>query len=201
MLTTWDEFLPYIASEATGAPSDLMQQTLVERCAHFCERTQLWRADLDAETTEANEPIYDLILPAVVEAVLWLRMEGTDLQHVSDLQVDPEYFSKTGKPLAFSIELDRQIRFYPTPDAAYSYTGRVVLKPGLDSRGVEQSLFNAHGRTIASGALAILLSMPEKTWTNLPMAAVHEQRFERGIARARVRDLRNIPLRVRPQYF
>ena len=201
MITTWDKFLPYIMPHLTGCPTDLVEQALIERTQHFCERTQLWRVDMDPETTVAGEHTYTLYLPAAVEAVLWLRLDGNDLTIADDRDMLPELFSATGQPRYYSLEGDSAVRLYPVPDAAYPFTARVVLKPSQSSRGVEQFLFDAHVRTLASGTLAQLMAMPEKTWSNLPLAAVHDQQFERGIARARVRDFRNVPLRVKPQYF
>lgn len=202
MIIKWERFLPYIEPWAPSCPSALIEQTLIDRAAHFCERTQLWRADINDEVTEAGEATYALVPPdAVVDSVLWIRLDGADLPKVSDLHVSPEYFFSQGKPQAYALELDRQVRFFPVPDAVYAFSARVVLKPSRSARGVEEFIFNAHAPVIASGVLADLLAMPAKNWTDLPLAAVHEQKFAQGLARARVRDFRNVPLRVTPQPF
>lgn len=201
MAVKWDKFFPYITPAVSSCPTSLVEHTLVERTREFCRRTQVWRVDFDAETTEAGEHTYPLYLSGDLESVLWIRLDDAEIDHVDDRAVDSQDFTDTGRPIAYSMEAGNAIRFYPIPDAAYTFVGRAVLVPSETAFGVEDHIFNAHARTLASGVLAYLLAMPDKAWTNLPLAAVHEQQFERGIVKARVRDFRNVPLRVKPQFF
>lgn len=201
MIVKWEKFMPYITPSAASCPASLVAFALIERCREFCERTQVWRADFEDEVTAEAEALYQLSLAGEVESILWIRLDGAEIDPVDDRNVDPQYFVESGRPIAYSREGDSQLRFYPIPDAAYAFVGRAVLKPTEASFGVEEFIYKAHARTIASGALAQLCSIPGKPWSDINLAAVHEQLFERGIARARVRDFRNVPLRVKPQFF
>lgn len=201
MLATWDKFHPYILPQVMGCPIELLDQALIERTRHFCERTQVWREDTDPDETEAGEAVYPFYLTADVEAVLWVRLNNSELKAVREIDLPSSMFAEEGEPRRYTLENDNELRFFPVPDGEYPFSARVVLKPKFTSRGIEGFVFDSHARVIASGVLAELMAMPEKTWSNLKMAAVYQERFDRGIAAARVRQYRNVPLRVRPQHF
>ena len=85
---------------------------------------------------------------------------------------------------------------YPTPDGKYTFTGVVVLKPKLSATGVEDFIYDAHGRAIASGAIARLAEIPNKEWSNPELSLQHRFEFNRGITNAKGRDTRRVNLRV-----
>jgi hypothetical protein len=197
----WKKFYPLMTAHTGPCPTATLKASLAEAAADFCARTYVWQSRLDPEQTDAGEPLYTLSADGVVESVLWMSVDGREIAHVHSGDIPPSVASQTGSPVAFSLVNDFELRFYPTPDATYTFEAVVALKPALSARGVEDFLYENHGRAIANGALALLLAMPAREWTNLELAVVYQQLFERGIAKARVRDYRKIPLRVKPVYF
>jgi hypothetical protein len=101
-----------------------------------------------------------------------------------------------GAPIYVSIVNDDSVRLYPTPDGKYTFTGVVILKPKLSATGVEDFIYDTHGRAIASGAIARLAEIPNKEWSNPELSLQHRFEFNRGITNAKGRDTRRVNLRV-----
>lgn len=197
----WEKLHPITVPHVPGCPIISVNSALAYAASDFCAKTHLWTYDVDAETTIPGEAVYDISVPEVLESVQWVTLDGSELESWQGKWVPPSKAAKLGKPVAFWKDGDTAIRFYPTPDAAYQFTCTVVLKPSKTALGIESFLFETHGETIASGALYRLMSIPNKEWTNFDLAAAHQARFERGIAKAKVWDNRNVPLRVAPRSF
>lgn len=201
MAVTWTKFHPLILPHVGPCPKSVVNAHLAEAAADFCAKTYLWRERIDPEATLAGEARYELIGSGVLEDVLWLTVDGREIHRTQDSFVPPSQADQTGTPQAFAIVGDREVRLYPTPDKAYIFTGDVVVKPSRTARGVEDFLYETYARAIVDGALYRLLSIPEKEWTNLPLAEIYLNSFNRGVTKARVRDYRRVPIRVKPQPF
>jgi hypothetical protein len=196
---TWDAFFPEIAPEVMGCPDASIKSALAAAAAEFCDRTHLWREVLDAETMTPGEAEYELQASGVVAAVQTVTVDGTAIYPSHFEAVLPA--DTSGKPYGFYLVADTTLRFFPVPDAAYPFVAQVVLKPSKSARGVEDFLFESYGDAIIDGALYRLRKIPGKPWSDPTLAELSRANFERGIAKARVRDYREIPLRVRPVYF
>ena len=104
-------------------------------------------------------------------------------------------------PSHYTIYQDTQIRFFPTPDKKYTFSGVGTLKPSLAATGVEDFIFETHGRSIACGAIYKLTSVPGKEWTNPEAAMYYKGEFYRHMDEAKGRDTRRVNLRVMAQGF
>jgi hypothetical protein len=207
MATNWEKFYPYVQPYVPGCPEVVIDTHLQEAAEEFCARSEVWRADLETIKIVGGTADYELDAPtgALIENVLLLRVEGRPLTQVHDGNFTPTVLPTgapvTGRPSMFSILGDTSVRLYPTPDVKYNMEGLVVLKPSLRSRGVEDFIFNTHGRSIAVGAVARLTGIPGKEWTNPDVAYSHMSEFQRKICAAKTRDPRRSKLRVAPMNF
>jgi hypothetical protein len=200
-MISWETFHPLITPEVSGCPTASVEFALAHAATEFCDRTHLWREYMDPEETQVGEAEYRLVATGVVAAVTDVSLGGRLLTHLHFNDVPPERVQETGMPRGFFLVNDDTLRFWPTPDAAYSFTAQVVLKPSKTARGVEDFLYESYADTIIDGALHRLRRIPDKEWTNLQLAELNRLSFDRGVAKARVRDYRKIPLRVKPVYF
>lgn len=198
---TWDKLYPITLPHLPGCPFASVDIALAEAAAEFCDRTHVWRAEMDAETTTPGEPTYELILPATLASMLRLSLDGEALDQVDDRAVPLSYAADSGRPTCYALVGDTAVRFFPTPDAAYPFFGTVALKPSRAARGVESFIYETHANVLASGAIYRLALVPSKEWSNPALAEAHRMLFERGVADARIRDLRNIRMRVAPYPF
>jgi hypothetical protein len=202
MATNWEKFYPYVQPYVPGCPEVVIDTHLQEAAEEFCARSEVWRAELETIKVVKSSADYELDTPAgaLVENVLFLYLDGKLLSQVHDGNFIAPLTSTgeplTGRPSMFSIFGDTSVRLYPTPDVKYTITGLVALKPSLRSSGVEDFIFNTHGRSIATGAVARLTGIPGKEWTNPDVSYGHMSEFQRKICAAKARDPRRSVLRV-----
>lgn len=203
MAVTWDSFFPYVQPHVPGCPEIVITAHLQEAAADFCERSEVWRFDIEKDFTSKNTSDYEIDVPtgAVLANVLNLYVDTLPIKRVSDRHFDlPQNFT-TSRPTYYSLYQDSQIRFYPTPDSKYTFDGTGVLKPSLTATGVEDFIFENHGRTIACGALGKLAIIPNKEWTNPELASYYTAKFFKETDEANQRDTRRVNMRIAPQGF
>jgi hypothetical protein len=105
---------------------------------------------------------------------------------------------ETGTPTHYWLVDDTTVRLYPIPDAVQTLSASLVLKPALNATGVETFLYNAYFDSLVSGALARLMRIPNKDWTNPKLSQMHQQIFYTGISEARTRAHRGVVFRIEP---
>jgi len=203
MATSWDALFPYVQPYLPGCPEVVMRGHIRDAAIDFCERSEVWRYTFGPETTEDGERDYliPVLSGALLENLTAFYLDGEEIPRVSDLYTSVPPSHPTGKPLSYSLLSDQMVRFYPTPDGAYAFSGTAVLKPSLSSRAMENFIFETHGRHIACGAIASLAAIPEKEWSNLDLAAVYAAKFHRYSDDAKGRDTRRTGLRVQGRKF
>lgn len=175
-----------------------MRSVLAASAAEFLGATHLWREQIDPQQTTPGEPDYTLYADAVVESPLWVRLDGVELQS-TDVRYAPSLPVSPGRPMHYWRTTDNVVRLYPTPDATYSMDALVVLKPSRTATGVEDWIYETWAEALVDGAVWRLARIPGKSWSNLELAHLHKTRFDRQIANARVRDVRQVDRRVRFQ--
>jgi len=203
MATTWDKFYPYIQPHVPGCPEIVIQSHLQEAAAEYIGRSELWRIDLENDFTSKNTPDYEIDVPAgsKLENILVLYLDGQPLRRVTDRHFSLPNTVGSGAPTHYTIYQDTQIKFFPTPDKKYTFSGVGVLKPALAATGVEDWIFETHGRSIACGAIYKLTSVPGKEWTNPEAAMYYKGEFYKHMDDAKGRDTRRVNLRVAAKGF
>lgn len=202
-ITTYDKFFPYVQPYVPECPEFVIEKHVAEAATQFCEETYIWQVDVEEDTTSAGEFLYELDVPTstLIEDVNFINLDGVTLHRIDDEAGATAFHGKEGKPRYYSLSADFFVRFYPTPDAAYVFSGQAVVKPSLLSTGIETFIFNTFGRDIACGAIALLQAIPGKAWTDHALAANNMALFNRGVGRAKVRKYRSTPTRVHPRPF
>ena len=203
MAVTWDSFFPYVQPHVPGCPEIVIQTHLQEAAAEYIGRSEIWRFDIENDFTSKNTADYEIDVPtgSVLENILTLYVDGQPSRRVSDRHFSLPNTIGTGAPSHYTIYQDDQIRFFPTPDGKYTFAGVGVLKPSLVATGVEDFIFESHGRSIACGAIYKLASIPNKEWTNPEVAMYYKGEFYRHMDQAKGRDTRRVNLRVKAQGF
>jgi hypothetical protein len=199
MAVTWASFYPYVQPHLPGCPDIVIETHLQEAASEFCAKSEVWRYDIDKDFTSKNTSDYEIEVPtgAVLEDVLVLYLNGQALKRVSDRHFDLPNTVSASRPTAFTIYQDTQVRLYPTPDGKYDFEGSAVIKPSLSASGVEDFIFEAHGRSIACGAIYRLALIPGKEWTNPELGAYYKAEFHRHISEAKGRETRRVNLRAK----
>lgn len=203
MMVAWDRFYRHVQPHVPGCPEIVIEQHLQEAAADFCARSEVWRYQIEPDYTVAGVADYFLDVPtgALLENITALFVDGFPVKRVSDSDFAQDPGAPQSAPTRYSIIQDRQIRFYDTPDRSYEFRGYGVLKPTLSATGIEDFIFETHGRAIACGAIASLTIIPGKEWTNPDLANYYKAKFLKQSDDAKGRDVRRANMRIRSVNF
>ena len=75
----------------------------------------------------------------------------------------------------------------PKPIGVYPVRILVALKPTQAAQGVDEIIFEEYKDAIKHGALAYLMLMAEKTWSNPNMSAFYQSQFDAAIQESKMR--------------
>jgi hypothetical protein len=203
MAKLWSNFYPYIQPFVPGCPEVVIESHLQEAAAEYIGRSEIWRFEVENDFTSKNTADYEIDVPtgAILENILVLYIDGQPVKRVTDRHYALPNTTDTGSPSAFTIYQDAQIKFFPTPDKKYTFSGVGTLKPSLSATGVEDFIFETHGRSIACGAIHRLCAIPGKEWSNPEVAMYYKNEFYKHMEDAKGRDTRRVNMRVAPQGF
>ena len=202
--STWDNFYPYLQPYLPGCPEIVMDSHLQEAASKFLEHSGVWRFEVEKDFAVRNVAEYPIFIPsteAVLEDIYELVIDSIKLKRITDRHLDSTVFETNGRPSHYAIYQDTSIRLYPTPDKKYTFRGWGALKTKLTATGVEDWIFESHGRCISYGAISLLASVPGKEWSNPELAMYYKQLFSREADDARSREYRQVNTRVRYQNF
>ena len=164
----------------------------------LCENTEIWQTELDPISAIASVWAYDLEPPtntSIHRILTLIDQEGRRLDPVTSGMMDhrsPDWRKTPGKP-EFFIRQDEESEIWLGPPPATSivnaYLLRVVLKPSMSSSSASNFIMTDYRDTIVYGAIARLLRMPDRDWSNFKTAAVYYSMFQEqlNIAEKRAR--------------
>lgn len=207
MAVIWDKLYPYVQPYVPGCPEVVIKTHLQEAAAEYCAKSEIWRYNLEPSYTSKNTSDYELDVPnrSVLENIMVIMLDGVPLTHISDRHFTPgtntDGSAITGTPTHFSVFEDASIRMYPTPTTKHTFTGVLVVKPSLAAKGLENFIFESHGRNIAAGAIARIAGIPSKEWSDPDVSMRSQIEFDRAMCAAKGRDTRRVNLRVAPVNF
>lgn len=205
-MATLDQFLPWVLPSAVNCPTPLAYQALSDAAREFCADTNLIQQS-STQNGVANQASYAITEPTDLKLnqILKVTWEGNTLRPIAADEVRlaaalrgsiGNASVETGTPREYyqRTPLDPTIYLWPVPDAAaITANGILYIKaafaPFTTSVTVPDDLYNLYVSTIAAGALANLLAIPEQPWNDPKMAMVNRRNFEHGVAQAK-RDAR-----------
>ena len=181
-----DAFIPNIRMYAPGVSDPTAYFAIRQAAIEFCERTRAWRYDdelavtaeqVDGISTPSNSVILD------IEGV-WF--DGTKLKPKSPGTLDtlvPNWRSGATKPTTkpkyvTQTELNT---FRLVPFMAGTVKFSIFLKPSQDATEVPDFMVDQYRETIAHGALARILLIPNQSFTNPEMAAAFGMAFQQKL--------------------
>jgi hypothetical protein len=200
----WDKLYPYLQPYVSGCPEIVMEAHLQEAAAKFFERSEVWRFEIEKDFAVKNVADYPIFLPsseAVLENIFEMVVNDRVIPRITDRHLNSTTVSTNSCPQYYSIYQDASVKFYPTPDKKYEFRGSGVLKTKLTATGIEDWIFESHGRCIAYGAISQLASVPGKEWSNPELSVYYRQKFLQEADAAKSRDYRRVGMRVRGPNF
>lgn len=199
------DLLPEILPDVPGCSDPLAEREIRSATIRFCEESCVLKSNVSPVDIEALEPRYDIVTPAGYgfNSVLWARIgKNAPMDQISEDYLDLAW--RGGRPLACGIRctgddwrdftqaepraffIEREagrdaLRLIGIPSAPViaGLTYRLTLKPVRTATAVTDFVMDDHYRTIAKGALAVLLRIPKKAWTDTARGLTLEEEFQR----------------------
>lgn len=209
--TTYQELVDDVLPALTADPSQPLVLHAIKRAViEFCAGSWVWRVFPDPATMVVGQAEYDLDLPA-----------GTDCTTLFDVLVDtvplknrtttwldrtiPGWRTTPADPKYFTqLDTDRLL-LAPVPDRTLedAITMTLVLQPSQTATGFPRWIASQFFYGIADGAIARLLLMPNRPWSDPLQGAERLANFNATVAGARhtgAAALARAPVRVAYQH-
>jgi hypothetical protein len=208
MATAWDVYLPDVLLEATGCPTPLAIQAVRAAAIDLCQERSVWQETLALIDLVAANPLATIAVPAGSEVATILdvrfypvgQIVGVPLAGPADEMTlntlrpgwkDEANTGTVNSPEVCAYPSPLSLRIIPTP--IVNQTGAIAvtaaLRPTRASADGPDSLYTDYLEAICTGALAKLLAIGNKPWTDIPAAVYKSSLFRRLKARAGIRVL------------
>ena len=199
-IVPYTQWLPYVQVNVPDCPKALIVEAIRQKAIEFCQKSLFLRQDLDGFYTVANDNEYELNTPVdtTIAQLLVLKVNKSELMPKTqdDLEVMyQEWREQFGQPKYFFLKNTHTAILVPIPNAVYPVRILVALKPTQAAQGVDEIIFEEYKDTIKHGALAYLMLMPEKSWSNPNMSAFYQSQFESSIQESKMRAEKGYALR------
>ena len=197
----WASFYSYYLQDLPGCTSFAAVNELRRAAQEFCERTKVFRVDLDPTTTNASEDTYEFEIDEeqMLVKVMSAKLDTQDLK----LLLPGDEITMSGT--AAMLVLDQtQFTLMTQPAARQKVYVKAVMKPSNSSTGVEDFIFDQYAEAIAHGAKSRLMNKAGKTYTNPALAQQEKQEFEAAISKTLMRAAKaysSAPLRTRASFI
>ncbi|WP_420588235.1 hypothetical protein [Bacterioplanoides sp.] len=188
---------PEVVAETPECPIGQVNKALINTIRDFCWNTHYWQHEMEPITLlpfseQAPETcIYTLPVPENTEmlTVITLVYNGSLLSMKSQSWLDSNvnnWRQASGEPLYYLMMSDKRVRFVPASDIVrpVAVTGTLILQPTKVTNEFDDRLME-FDQAIINGALAKLLVIPDKKWSNSRRATVSEAVYQEGLSRAR----------------
>ncbi|MBP9155852.1 MAG: hypothetical protein KBF48_12980 [Xanthomonadales bacterium] len=196
-LRNLSELYPLISASAPGYNETSAIRELRMALRKICQEGHVSQDTVETSLSIGDRSIYVSSPNAahlVVHRVLSITKPTGDIRIVAldDLNKIEGWRTATGDPTMATTETPGELVLNRAPTVAITpiYV-RVTTIPTLTSTKIDEDVMNRHGEAVADGALARILRIPGKPWTNPNAAMAAEQRFNVAISRARSGSAKN----------
>lgn len=182
-MSTWDDFSPFVLPYAPGCPDATIEHHVRLAAIDFCRSTFVWQDDLDPLVADGVLTTFTMVCPTDAEVC---KLLGVSIKDGVLAPVDAEVVAPMDgaqrirdghlHPIAFTGDLRGLVVWPAQPDDA-AIVVNVALKPSITAATFPDALFAHHVQDIANGALATILAMPKKDWTDMPAAVIRAGQF------------------------
>ena len=191
-IVPYTQWLPYVQVNVPDCPKALIVEAIRQKVIEFCQRSLFLRQELDGFYTVADDNEYDLTSPVdtTIAQLLMLKVNKRELEPKTqdDLEeIYQEWRDQSGEPSYFFLKNTNTAILVPNPIGVYPVRILVALKPTQSAQGVDEIIFEEYKDAIKHGALAYLMLMAEKTWSNPNMSAFYQSQFDAAIQESKMR--------------
>lgn len=181
----FEDMLSLVLPYAPGCPPQTAVFHLQRAAADFFQRTLAWRADLPTLLTVIDQADYALVVPqeAAIAKMLRYAYDGAAFDVIDAEAGMALQLEEAGTQLSWTEDRSTA-SVNPVPSTAGNALDfRAALKPALDGQAIPGAMFEHYSDHIANGAIARILRIPKKDWTDDGTAELYEGKFELAVAR------------------
>lgn len=177
------ELMSLVRPYAPECPDPIAEQALAEAAREWCQQTWTWQAAVDGEVEAGATSLtfYELPTDTTLVSVLTLRSDTKRLTPRTTRQLsreDAQWRSRSGPHQHYIFTGEKNtIELYPFAVPALTYSGTVAVAPVRGGDELGDRVADEYGEIISYGALARLLRIPRREWTDIREAAQCEVRF------------------------
>lgn len=196
MTAALTEFITNVAPHVSGCPNSLIVDELRNAAIRLCEDSLIHREDIAPADITIGVDDYTITPPAQtrVVTVLTLYHDEKPLNGYTEEELDHLDYGwrngSIGPATGYTLLAPDRIKLNRVPEA--TITGglviKVALKPTETATVVDDVLYNDWQTALTNGALAELLMIPKKPWTDYALAKENATNFNFQIQRARARQ-------------
>jgi len=199
-IVPYTQWLPYVQVNVPDCPKALIVEAIRQKVIEFCQKSLFLRQELDGFYTVADDNEYDLSPPVDnnIAQLLMLKVNKRELEPKTQDDMEEiyqEWRDQSGEPQYFFLKNTNTAILVPKPIGVYPVRILVALKPTQAAQGVDEIIFEEYKDAIKHGALAYLMLMAEKTWSNPNMSAFYQSQFDAAITDSKMRAEKGYALR------
>jgi hypothetical protein len=209
--STWSAWDDEVATRVHGARLTFIRHQVKLAAIDFCKRAWPWIVDQGPISIAATQNEYDWEPPANTQIVrvlqAWLDKRPIypkTRNELSDLYGD--YMRADGPTQYYIQDTPNSFILVPRPNSTSSdgVTAKVAIAPKRSATGLDSKIFDRYHDEIADGAVARLLVMSKKPWTDMNLGAAMTSKFDDVISAAKTEIIRSFAgarLRNRAQFY
>ncbi len=206
MAKAWDDYLPDVLLEAPGCPTSVAVNAVRAAAIDLCQERNFWQETLALIALVATNPLVTIAVPADSEISTILDVRFYPVGQTTGVVVAGPFSEMTlnalrpgwkdeantgtvNSPDACAYPTPLALRVIPIPvvNQASAIAITAALRPTRASASGPDLLYTDYLETICTGALAKLLAMGNKPWTDLVIAADKRSLFRAAKSRAGIR--------------
>lgn len=197
-MRTWLDLFDLYLTDVTGCTIKAACDALREAAQIFCERTKVWRSDLDPVLTRPDQQFYEFDTSDEVQVikVFAVKLAGADV---------PLYLeAKAGQQCIQAISPVQFALYPPAKVKGLKLEFNVALMPTNTASGIEDWVADRYARQLVLGAKSILYGAADKPYSNQGAAIDMRGQFDAAIADVKgevAAAFSTAPVRVQAQFF
>lgn len=211
-MTAFADMVPDVSAFLPGCPSLVIERTMRKIAIDMCQRAKVWEMDTVPFTIVPGNNRVVVASPALyaevtdITSATMVLTDGTEvpLERMGYNELRRVYpASATGQPVYYSKVSESELVLAPTPLVTADLFVKAYVRPTPTADGIETWLYSEFHRLMFHGTLHELMTMPERSWTDLKTAAYHGKQWTYLLSEAKVRvsrgyDIGSQAVQMRP---
>lgn len=179
-MATLRDLRTLVQREVMDCPPFIIDTALNKGARAFLEISRFWRKEIQVNTAVGDHDV-EIVAPSETDVIEIISVQHIDtgnyLHDASAKQVRQLRSDTPGRPGWFASDSGEVIEFLPIPDAVYSLTVEVAVRPLLSSMTVDDVVIRKCAEGIALAAVADLRSQPGHGWSDPVRAQMDEGKW------------------------